>query len=266
MDAEAHRRTSSFDFDLAEAKQILDARRLQGHNGDGIREMPGGGKPLRLRYAVRSRVGDRPTGRRVRHRVAEGHRDRDDARRPTDDSQLTEVIGKGDYDLFVWGWTPFVDPDPMLSYFTCGQVSQDPKDPTNYYNDASWCDKTYGAMYEQQNVELDPAKRRAIVQQMLTRFYEPATYVALYTSPTCRPTAPTSTRAGSRQPAETGPVLFYNSSPTYANLAAGRRRPRAGGGGGGSARAIIAIVVAAVVVLGGAGLLIARRRSADERE
>ena len=27
-----------------------------------------------------------------------------------------------------WGWTPFVDPDPMLSYFTCDQVTTDPDD------------------------------------------------------------------------------------------------------------------------------------------
>ena len=56
------------------------------------------------------------------------------------DTQLTVEIGKGAYDLFVWGWTPFVDPDPELSYFKCDQVAVDAKDFTNYYNDASWCD------------------------------------------------------------------------------------------------------------------------------
>ena len=54
-----------------------------------------------------------------------------------DDGQLTELIGKGDYDIFVWGWTPYVDPDTMLSYFTCDLVASDPDDPTNYYNDAN---------------------------------------------------------------------------------------------------------------------------------
>ena len=76
--------------------------------------------------------------------------------------------------MFEWGWTPFVDPDPMLSYFTCDQVSPDPDDPTNYYNDANWCDPEYDKLYKQQKVELDPAKRMEIVHEMLTRFYSHA--------------------------------------------------------------------------------------------
>ena len=31
--------------------------------------------------------------------------------------------------MFQWGWTPFVDPDPMLSYFTCDQLSHRPRRP-----------------------------------------------------------------------------------------------------------------------------------------
>jgi peptide/nickel transport system substrate-binding protein len=184
------------------------------------------------------------------------------------DSQLTEVIGKGDYDLFVWGWTPFVDPDPMLSYFTCGQVSSDPEDPTNYYNDASWCDKRYDALYKQQNTELDSAKRRAIVKQMLTRFYESATYVPLDYEPDLQAYRTDRFTGWIRQPAETGPVLFNNSSQTYANLKPVSATAKSGGGGsdGGGSGAIIAIVVAAVVVLGAGALVLSRRRSADERE
>ena len=75
-------------------------------------------------------------------------------------SRLVEIIGKGDYDLFEWGWTPFVDPDPMLSYFTCDQLSSDPEDPTNYYNDANWCSETYDAHYKAQNQELDKDEAR----------------------------------------------------------------------------------------------------------
>ena len=72
--------------------------------------------------------------------------------------------------MFSWGWTPFVDPDPMLSYFTCDQVASDPEDPTNYYNDANYCDPEYDKLYQQQKVELDRDKRVEIVHEMLTRF------------------------------------------------------------------------------------------------
>jgi len=153
----------------------------------------------------------------------------------------------------------------MLSYFTCDAVSKDPKNPTNYYNDASWCDKTYSALYNEQKSELDPAKRRAIVQRMLLRFYESATYVPLYYEADLQAYRTDRFTGWVRQPAETGPVLFTNSSQTYANLRPVSAASKGGGGGGGSG-AIIAIVVAAVVVLGGIGLVLARRRSADERE
>ncbi len=260
-----------FDFDINKAKQILDDAGYKDTNGDGIREMPGGGRPLKFRYAVRSEGDTAPptaeliTGWLRQIGIAT-------TQKVYDDSQLTEVIGKGDYDLFSWGWTPFVDPDPMLSYFTCDQVSKDPKNPTNYYNDASWCDPAYDALYKQQKVERDKAKRVEIVHQMLTRFYESATYDVLYTYPDLQAYRKNKFTGWIRQPEGTGPVLFSNSSPTYAKLkpvvagAEGTSGGGSSGDGGGGSGGIIAIVVIAVVVLGGAGLWFMRRRTADERE
>ena len=111
-----------YDFNLAKANQILDAAGYKDTNGDGIREMPGGGRPLRLTYIVRSDsetaapTADFITGWLRKIGIAT-------TQKVQNDNQLTETIGKGTYDMFVWGWTPFVDPDPMLSYFTCDQVS-----------------------------------------------------------------------------------------------------------------------------------------------
>ncbi len=99
------------------------------------------------------------------------------------DATLTELIGKGEYDLFEWGWTPFVDPDPELSYFTCDQLSKDVEDPTNYYNDANWCDPTYDADYKAQNDELDHEKRVEIVHRMLRTMYDAAIYNVLLYEP-----------------------------------------------------------------------------------
>jgi peptide/nickel transport system substrate-binding protein len=257
-----------FDFNLDKAKQILDDAGYKDTNGDGIREMPGGGKPLKFRYAVRTEgdVGP-PTAELISGWLREiGIAT---TQKVYDDSRLTEVIGKGDYDLFVWGWTPFVDPDPMLSYFTCDQVSSDPEDPTNYYNDANWCDKQYDALYKQQHEELDKAKRVELVHQMLTRFYESATYNVLYVYPDLQAYRKNRFTGWTRQPANTGPVLFSNSSPTYAKLkpfVASASTGKADDGGGGGSGGLIAIIVVAVVVLGGGGLWAMRRRTADERE
>src|SRR5687768_10513887 len=147
-------------------------------NDDGVREMPGGGQELVFRYAIRTESDvAAPISEFVSGWLREiGIRTRI---RGYDDSQLTEVVGKGEYEMFVWGWTPFVDPDPMLSYFTCDLLSLDPEDPTNYYNDASWCNEEYDRMYQEQKVELDPDRRQEIVHEMLKLFYEEAAYVVL---------------------------------------------------------------------------------------
>jgi len=256
-----------YDFDLDKARQILDQAGYKDTNGDGIREMPGGGRPLKFRYAVRTE-GD--TGPPTAELISGWLRQIGIAttQKVYNDSQLTEVIGKGDYDLFVWGWTPFVDPDPMLSYFTCSQVSADPKDPTNYYNDANWCDKQYDALYSQQKVERDRAKRMDIVHQMLTRFYDAAVYDVLYTYPDLQAYRKNRFTGWIHQPEKTGPVIFSNTSPTYAKLKPVTAAATGGGdsGGGGGSGGVIAIVVIAVVVLGAGGYWLMRRRTADERE
>jgi peptide/nickel transport system substrate-binding protein len=69
-----------------------------------------------------------------------------------------------------------------------------------------------------------------------------------------------------RQPAETGPVIYSNSSPSYARLKPVTAAAGGGSDDGGGSGAIIAIVVAAVLVIGGGIFLVRRRRTAYERE
>ena len=182
-----------------------------------------------------------------------------------DDSQLTEIIGKGDYDIFFWGWTPFVDPDTMLSYFTCDQIASDPENPTDYYNDANYCDPGYDKLYEQQKVELDDQKRVDIVHEMLERQAKWGVYQTLYTEPDTQAYVKDRFEGWVRQPAETGPVLYSNTSPTYARLKPVSATASGGDDGGGSG-AIIAIAVVAVLAVGAGAFLLGRRRTADERE
>ncbi len=248
-------------FDLAKANEILDAAGYEDGNGNGIREYEG--KDINLTYLVRTESQTAsPNAEFISGWLKEIGIDT--TLTPVNDSRLTELIGKGDYDLFEWGWTPFVDPDPMLSYFTCGQLSSDPEDPTNYYNDANWCDPTYDADYTAQNQELDRDARTEIVARMLRAFYDSATYNVLYYDGDLQAYRTDRFEGWLQQPAETGPVLFSNSSPTYANLTP--IASTGGDDGGLSTGGIVAIVIGGVIVLGGAAWLITRRRSAEERE
>ncbi len=72
-----------------------------------------------------------------------------------------------------------------------------------------------------------------------------------------------------RQPAEIGPVLFSNTSPTYANL-----QPisddgwgqRSDGDSGSNTGLFVAIAVIGMLVIGGGAFALGRRGSADDRE
>jgi peptide/nickel transport system substrate-binding protein len=195
------------------ANQLDDAGYLDA-DGNGVREMPGGGDELKFRYAERS---DSVNGAAIRELIEGWLKEIGIALEVSvfDDTQLGQVVYDGTYDLFVWGWTPFVDPDPMLSYFTCDQLTTDAASPG--YNDANWCSPEYDEMCAQ-NQELDRATRVSIVQDMLRLFYEESTYVVLFEDPDLQAYRTDRFEGWTKQPAETGPVLFTNTSPTYVNL------------------------------------------------
>jgi len=276
-----------YTYDPVKANKILDDAGYLDTNGDGVREMPGGGRKLEFRYAVRTEstiaapIAEFITGWLKDIGIAT-------VTSNMDDSQLGDVVAKGTYDMFVWGWTPFVDPDPMLSYFTCAQLTTDASAPG--YNDANWCSKDYDALYEQQKVELDPTKRRQIVAQMLKLFNRESTYLVLVNDADTQAYRTDRFEGWLRQPKDTGPVLFTNSSPTYENLsvigAASTSEASAAAGSssnggsaapsataatntddGGSNTGLIVGIIVAIVVVAGLGLVIVKRRSSsDDRE
>jgi peptide/nickel transport system substrate-binding protein len=253
-----------FTFDLDKAREILDAAGYEDSNGNGIREMPDGGEDITLDYVVRSESQSAPGDAEFvsgwLEEIGIGTK-----LRTVNDATLTTIIGKGDYDLFEWGWTPFVDPDPMLSYFTCDQLSTDPEEPTNYYNDANWCDPAYDADYKLQNRELDRDKRMEIVHRMLRRMYDAAVYNVLLYEGDLQAYRTDRFEGWLKQPADIGPVLFTNTSPTYANLTLSDSAGDGGGGGIGTAAYVVLAAAAGAAILL-AVLLLGRRRSADERE
>ncbi len=248
-------------FDLDEANRLLDEGGYKDTDGDGIREMPGGGEPLDFTYLVNTEsqsagpVADFMTGWLKEIGIAV-------TQKPMDENRLYTEIGNATYDLFQWGWTPYVDPDPMLSYFQCSDIAKE--QGGSYNNDANYCDPEYDKLYKQQNVELDPEKRQEIVHEMLTRFYKSAVYNTLWYEGDLQAYRTDSFEGWLRQPAEIGPVLFTNTSPTYAALT-----PLASASDDGGGTSTASIVGIAVAVIGGIALIVyflRRRRTAEERE
>jgi peptide/nickel transport system substrate-binding protein len=241
-------------YDPDRANQILDEGGYLDSDGDGVREMPDGTNPINIRHAVNTDgdtagpIGDLMVGWMEAIGIGvelEAY----------DQDALFGVIVDGTYDTFFWGWVPFVDPDPMLSYFTEAEIGG--------FNDANWFDPAYDEMYAAQNQEVDPEARVEIVHDMLTLFHESAIYIPMYLGPDLQAYRTDTFEGYVKQPADLGPVIFSNTSPSYVQLT-----PAGGeaGGGSGTNWLLWGGIAAAVVVL--AGIFLARRNStsADERE
>ena len=100
---------------------------------------------------------------------------------------------------------------------------------------------------------------------MLTRFQQSGTYHVLYTEPELQAYRKGRFEGFVQQPAKIGPVVYQQTSPTYAVL---KPASAEGGGGddGGGSGAIIAIVAVVAIAGVGAFVLLRRRRTVYERE
>jgi peptide/nickel transport system substrate-binding protein len=284
-----------YDPDLANT--MLDDAGYLDTNGDGFREMPGGGDNIVLRHAVNTdgdlagSIGELFSG----WMNAIGIEVQLDA---YDQDQLYGVIVDGTYDTFYWGWVPFVDPNPMLSYFTEAELGN--------FNDANWSDPRFEELYLEQQSEVDEARRIELVHEAVRLIYDNGGYIALWYSVDIQAYRTDKFEGFVRQPADIGPVIFSQSSPSYALLRPiGTTEPtsestgdestaeestaddgttpddgtseatgEATGDGtgstdddGGGNGAVIAIVIIALAAVGLGGFALAKRRkSADERE
>jgi peptide/nickel transport system substrate-binding protein len=241
------------DFDVDLANQILDEGGYLDSDGDGIREMPDGTNPIILRHAVNTdgdladAIGNLFSG--WMEEIGIGV-----TLESYDQDALFGVIVEGTYDTFFWGWVPFVDPDPMLSYFTEAELYN--------YNDANWFDPEFDALYAEQNQELDEATRIDMVHEMLAILNDAAVYIPMYLGPDLQAYRTDTFEGWVRQPADVGPVMFSNSSPSYVLLTP----IGAAADDGGDVNWVLIGGIGAVVVLGGVFLVTRRKGTADDRE
>jgi peptide/nickel transport system substrate-binding protein len=232
---------------------------------DGWRTMPDGSPIGKLRLFARS---DSETSQATMAFFKEWLADVkiDSTVSAMESSKLTNVILDGEFDAFEWGWYVEPDPDSILSYFTCDQRGG--------WSDSWYCDPDYDRLYEEQNRELDDARRAEIVKQMQEMLYEDAPYLntaynqigEAYRSDRWEGFVP--------QPNPGGVLLFQYGHANYLNLApagTASNDPEAadGGSGGGVDTGDALMYGGGALLVGGAlvgGLLAYRRSHADQRE
>ncbi|MBN9612222.1 MAG: ABC transporter substrate-binding protein [Actinobacteria bacterium] len=76
-----------------------------------------------------------------------------------------------DFDLFMWNWHPGMDPNFMMSAMTCEQWGS--------WNDVGYCNPEFDKLEAQQAAEVDPAKRKTIIDRMQQMIYDDRPYIIL---------------------------------------------------------------------------------------
>jgi peptide/nickel transport system substrate-binding protein len=243
-----------YEFDLDVANQILDDAGYEDTDGDGVREMPGGGRPLEFRYFIRSEnVDTQKTSQFVTGWLEDiGIETKVQA---LTDTKLTDVIYEGNYDMFHWGWFPDVDPSFILSIFTC-----DERPPQGIWSDSFYCDPELDRMYNRQKTLIDQEERIELVKDIQKEIYEAAPYVVLYYDKTLQ--AYNDRWTGFRpQPDPDGDLL---SDYSFVSL-----RPVSAGEAGDQTRGISPLVwvaiVAGLIVVGLVAMMLRRRVGQEDR-
>ena len=167
--------TEAINNNLDKANALLDQAGFTTKDSDGIRQTKDG-KPLSFRIiAIDSTTTDVRTAQLFQATAKKAGILLEFSTVDSDTMASTVYnIEAPDWDLFVWGWDSGTnDPSYLLGVPLTSQIGGN--------NDVFYADKQYDTLYDQQSVELDPAKRQALVQQMQQKFYEDSAYlVAIY--------------------------------------------------------------------------------------
>jgi peptide/nickel transport system substrate-binding protein len=238
-------------FDPNEAKALLDQAGYLDTDGDGIREAPGGGDPLRLRLF--DSVAD-PDGLRAAAFIRGWMKDIgiDVTIKSMTDPQLYHLWYAFDWDMILYSWGTIPDPDFQLSTFTAHECGS--------WSDTCYADDEYEALYKQQQTAVDPEARKVIVGQMQQIIYRDVPEIVLWYPNTFEAWRADRWTGFVHWPEPDGVVFWGNS---YSARAV---EPKAGGGvvraeGGPTG----VMWLSAIVLIAGAILLSGtRRRRVDE--
>ncbi|GAA3390175.1 ABC transporter substrate-binding protein [Streptomyces roseoviridis] len=172
---------------------------------------------------------------------------------------------KGDYDLAFDGWSVNPDPDYVLSIHTCGTLPATPKDTGA--TDNFICDREFDALYAQQAVEYDAAKRAEIVKRMQSRLYDTG-YMNVLAYPNALEAYRTDQIGSITTMPEAAGNLWGQDGYWSWWSAVPAAQTSDGGSGGGSSAGVVTGIGAAVVAVVAIGIFFAlrRRTSADDRE
>jgi peptide/nickel transport system substrate-binding protein len=159
-----------FPYSPSDANALLDEAGYKDTDGDGVREDPKTGDPLRLRMPVATDTeGALEAGQLiVGYLKAIGI---DVGLLPSSDAKMNDYWATGNFDAYIWYWSGDPDPNYQLSVFTSGQCGG--------WSDGCWKDPHFDQLYEEQRTTMDQTARLKLVQEAQRYQYEQVPSVVL---------------------------------------------------------------------------------------
>jgi peptide/nickel transport system substrate-binding protein len=258
---------SAYAFDPAEANKELDAAGYK-KGSNGIRTMPDGTRPLKLRLFARS---SSQTSKQTAPFVAGWLKDIgiDAQTKIVSDDALTELIGQGKFDLFEWGWVVEPDPNYQLSTFTCANRSyKDGGDVFANLSDSFYCNKAYDALYAKQARQIDAAQRAQTVKAMQKMLYDDAPYVVLDYYDNLEAYRSDRFTNFKPQPEPKGSLLFQYGTYSYKSIepVTATKKSAAAVNKSSNSGIVVASVIGGAALIGGAVFFGLSRRRRPESE
>jgi peptide/nickel transport system substrate-binding protein len=162
-----------FEYDPAKANQMLDDAGYLDANGDGIRDMPDGSRPLTFRMNWPSSDNEAP---RIAELLSEMWKELGitlEMQAVESDALTSKCCPALDYDLMIWGWVADPDPNSLLIVPTTDQI------PTGY-NETGYSNPRYDELFVAQGAELDKGKRINMVWEMQQLVHDDVAYIIPY--------------------------------------------------------------------------------------
>lgn len=159
-----------YEFDAAKANKILDDAGYLDTDGDKIREMPDGSRPLTFRLNWPS---DSITAPRMAELLSEmwGEIGITLEMQAVDPDALTsQCCPAFDFDMMLWGWGSDPDPSALLYVYTSEAIPSGSSE-TGYSNLA------YDDLYAKQQTTIDFEARKAIVWEMQKMVFDDVVYI-----------------------------------------------------------------------------------------
>jgi len=242
-------------YDPEKAKQLLDQAGYKDTNGDGVREVPGGG-PLEMQVLTISDViYSVPEGKLISGWMNDvGIKS---TVKTVSEGKAYDVWAEQTFNMYVWAWGGDPDPDFILSIFTTDQCLS--------WSDGCYSDPAYDKMYLQQRYMTDEAKREEIIKQMQQYLYEKNPEIVLLYENDLQAYRNDRFTGFVKQPQPQGYIFFGFGPYSYINIKPVTSGETAEKGGGTSAVIWIVVVVALLVVVA-AVVMMRRGRGRQDTE